>query len=287
MVNLPNRWLTVGRRRFDLSRRTLIMGVINITPDSFSDGGRFFSLEAALTQARHLIAAGADLLDVGGESTRPFSEPVPLAEELDRVVPVIEAIRRESDIPISIDTYKAAVAEAALAAGADLINDISACRFDPDMAPLAAKAGVPLIIMHMQGTPRDMQLDPRYEDVVGEVKAFLAARRDYAISCGVAQDRLILDVGIGFGKNLDHNLELLRRHQEFQELSCPLLLGVSRKAFIGKITNLPPQERDIASLGAIAYGALHGADIIRTHNAALAAQVLAVINAIRWGYPNV
>ncbi len=174
MVNLPNRWLTVGRRRFDLSRRTLIMGVINVTPDSFSDGGRFFSLEAALGQARQLIAAGADLLDVGGESTRPFSEPVPVVEELDRVVPVIEAIRRESDIPISIDTYKTAVAEAALAAGADLINDISACRFDPDMAPLAAKAGVPLILMHMKGTPRDMQLDPWYEDVVGEVKAFLA-----------------------------------------------------------------------------------------------------------------
>lgn len=262
------------------------MGVLNVTPDSFSDGGRFFDPEAALAQAEAMIAAGADILDIGGESTRPFSEPVPLEEELRRVLPVIQALRRRFDLPISIDTYKAAVAEAALDAGADLINDISAGRFDPGMVPLAARTGVPLILMHMQGTPRDMQLDPHYDDVVAEVKAFLAARRDYAISQGVAPDKIILDVGIGFGKNLEHNLELLRRHQEFQELGCPLLLGVSRKAFLGKITDLPAPERDVATLGAIAYGALHGADIIRTHNVPYAVQLLKVINAIRWGWPS-
>lgn len=279
-----NRQLVIGGRRYDLQRRPLIMGVLNVTPDSFSDGGQFLALEAAVAQAEAMIAAGADILDIGGESTRPFSEPVPLEEELRRVLPVIRAIRRLSRIPLSIDTYKAAVAAAALEAGADMINDISACRFDPDMASLAARAGVPLVLMHMQGTPRDMQLNPHYDDVVGEVKAFLRERRDYAISQGVAPERIILDVGIGFGKNLDHNLELLRRHQEFQELGCPLLLGVSRKAFLGKITGLPPLERDVATLGAIAYGALHGADIIRTHNVGYAAQVLAVIAAIRWGY---
>lgn len=275
--------LVVGSHAFDLSRRPILMGIVNVTPDSFSDGGLFFDPQAALDQALQLAAAGADILDIGGESTRPFAEPVSVDEELQRVIPLIQAIRRHSDIPISIDTYKAAVAQAALAAGANLINDISALRFDPQMVHVAAGAAVPVVLMHMQGQPRTMQLAPHYDDVVGEVKAFLAERRDFALAQGIPLKNIILDVGIGFGKNLTHNLELLRRLDEFHDLGCPLLLGVSRKAFIGKLLNAPVTERDIGTLGAIAVGLTRGVQIIRTHNVHLAKQVTTVITAVLYG----
>jgi len=275
--------LVVGSRTFDFSRRPILMGIVNVTPDSFSDGGLFFDPQAALDQALQLAAAGADILDIGGESTRPFAEPVSVDEELQRVIPLIQAIRRHSDIPISIDTYKAAVAQAALAAGANLINDISALRFDPQMVHVAAGAAVPVVLMHMQGQPRTMQLAPHYDDVVGEVKAFLAERRDFALAQGIPLKNIILDVGIGFGKNLTHNLELLRRLDEFHDLGCPLLLGVSRKAFIGKLLNAPVTERDIGTLGAIAVGLTRGVQIIRTHNVHLAKQVTTVITAVLYG----
>lgn len=276
----PVQQIAIGPRTFDLSQRSLLMGIVNVTPDSFSDGGLFFSPTAALDQALELAAAGADIIDIGGESTRPFADPVSTAAELDRVLPLIEAIRRQSDIPISIDTYKARVAQAALTAGANLINDISALRFDPDMVHLAARTGVPVVLMHMQGSPRNMQLHPHYDNLVAEVKAFLAQRRDFALAHGIAASNLILDVGIGFGKNLSHNLELIRRLDEFHDLGCPLLLGVSRKAFIGKILNLPAPERDPGSLGAAAVGLTRGAHIIRTHNVALAKQITRVIDAV-------
>jgi dihydropteroate synthase len=261
--------------------RPLIMGVVNVTPDSFSDGGQFFSFETALRQARALAAAGADILDVGGESTRPFADPVPLDEELRRVTPLIEAITREFPLPISIDTYKSQVAQAALDAGAAIINDISALRFDPDMAPLAARHGVPVVLMHMQGTPRDMQRDPHYDDLLGEIKSFFRERLDYALSQGISPECLILDPGIGFGKTLEHNLTLINRLDAFLDLGYPLLLGPSRKAFIGKILDLPNgQVRDVGTLAAVALAALRGARIIRTHNAAFARQFLAVWQAI-------
>ena len=275
--------LTIGPRAFDLSQRSLLMGIVNVTPDSFSDGGLFFSQNDALEQALQLVADGADILDIGGESTRPFADPVPVSEELHRVIPLIQAIRRHSDIPISIDTYKAVVAEAALDAGADLINDISALRFDPLMVHLAARVRVPIVLMHMQGQPRDMQVAPRYDNVVAEVKTFLARQRDLALSHGVAPDKIILDVGIGFGKNLSHNLELIRRLDEFINLGCPLLLGVSRKAFIGKILDAPVTARDIGTLGAIAVGLMRGARIVRTHNIRLAKEMLAVMEAVLHG----
>jgi dihydropteroate synthase len=272
--------LVIGSRTYDLTRRSLLMGIVNVTPDSFSDGGLFFSHSAALDQALQLAASGADIIDIGGESTRPFAAPVSTAEELNRVIPLIAAIRRHSDIPISIDTYKADVAHAALDAGANLINDISALRFDPNMVGLAARSGVPVVLMHMQGQPRDMQVAPHYENLVAEVKTFLAQRRDFALSQGIAAANLILDVGIGFGKTLSHNLELIRRLDEFHDLGCPLLLGVSRKAFIGKLLDAPATERDIGSLGAIAVGLTRGAQIIRTHNVLLARQLTIIIKAV-------
>ena len=279
-----NPTLVLGSQTFDLSRRALIMGIVNVTPDSFSDGGQFFSPTAALDQALALAAAGADLLDIGGESTRPFADPVPLPQELQRVIPLIRAIREHSDIPISIDTYKAPVAQAALEAGANLINDISALRFDPQMVQVAAQAKVPVVLMHMQGQPRTMQLKPHYNHLLAEVKAFLAERRDFALAHGIAPGNIILDVGIGFGKNLQHNLELLRHLDEFHDLGCPLLLGVSRKAFIGKILNAPVAEREIGTLGAIAVGLTKGAQIIRTHNVHCAKELNAVIAAILHGH---
>jgi dihydropteroate synthase len=272
--------LIVGTRTFDLNQRSLLMGIVNVTPDSFSDGGFYFSPAAAVAQAMKLAADGADILDIGGESTRPFATPVPIAEELDRVIPLIQAIRRNSDIPISIDTYKAEVAQVALDAGANLINDISALRFDLDMVRLAARSGVPVILMHMQGQPQDMQVAPHYNNLVAEIKTFLAERRDFALSHGILASNIILDVGIGFGKTFSHNLELIRRLEEFHELGCPLLLGVSRKAFIGKILDRPAIERDIGTLGAIAVGLTRGAQIIRTHNILLAKQLTTVMAAV-------
>ena len=262
--------------------RPLVMGVLNVTPDSFADSDRFFEHAAALAQARALVVAGADILDIGGESTRPFADPVPLEEELRRVLPVIEAVAPEINVPISIDTYKASVARAALEAGATIINDISALRFDPDMAALAAAYQAPVVLMHMQGTPRDMQRRPHYHDLLGEIRDFFRERLDFAASRGLPPELLALDPGIGFGKTWQHNLEILNRLDAFLDLGCPLLVGPSRKAFIGHILDLPAgEERDIGTLAALAVAVLRGARILRTHNVAYARQFLAVLEAIR------
>jgi dihydropteroate synthase len=258
------------------------MGVLNVTPDSFADGGLYFDHDAALAQARALVAAGADILDIGGESTRPFADPVPLEEELRRVLPVIDAIVPEITIPISIDTYKAAVARAALEAGATLINDISALRFDPDMLPLAVEYQAPVVLMHMQGTPRDMQRQPHYDDLLGEIRDFFQERLEFAASQGLTTGLLVLDPGIGFGKTWEHNLEILNRLDTFLDLGVPLLMGPSRKAFIGHITGQPAgEERDIGTLAALAVAVMRGARIVRTHNVPYAQQFLAVLEAIR------
>jgi dihydropteroate synthase len=261
--------------------RPLIMGVVNVTPDSFADGGRYFHHAAAIAHARALAAAGADILDIGGESARPYAEPAPLEEELRRVLPVIEAIAPDINRPISIDTYKAPVAKAALKAGAAIINDISALRFDPDMAPLAAQAQAPVILMHMQGSPRDMQREPHYDDLLGEIRDFFVERLAYAESCGIPRELVALDPGIGFGKTFAHNHQLLNRLDYFLDLGCPLVVGPSRKAFIGAILGLPAgEERDLGTLAALAVAVFRGARIIRTHNVDYARQFLAVLNAI-------
>ena len=266
---VPTRQSWVDLLASDKKPRPLIMGILNVTPDSFADHGRHFDHTAALAQARALVAAGADILDVGGESTRPFAEPVPLEEELRRVIPVIATIAPEIAIPISIDTYKASVARAALEAGASIINDISALRFDPEMAKLAAGSRTPVVLMHMQGTPRDMQRDPHYHDLMGEIAAFFRERLDFAVGQGIDRDLIVLDPGLGFGKTWEHNLEILRRLETFLELGCPLLVGPSRKGFIGHFTGLPAgPERDVGTLAAVLAAVQHGARIVRTQNVA-------------------
>jgi len=252
-----------------------------VTPDSFSDGGKFSSPEGAKQQAASLIAAGADILDIGGESARPFSEPVTLEEELRRVIPAIREIRKISNCPISVDTVKAEMAEAALSEGADIINDISALRFDPRMADVASALEAPVILMHMKGTPRYMQVNPSYEDVVGEVKLFLEKRVTWANSKGIPREKILIDPGIGFGKNFHDNLVLINHLQEFTELGVPVVVGVSRKAFLGAITGIKEaEERDVATLGAVAASSVRGADLVRVHNVALTRQVLQVVDAI-------
>ena len=257
------------------------MGVINVTPDSFADGGLCFDQDNAVNHALALAAAGADILDFGGESTRPFSEPTPLNEELQRVLPVIAQVRARTPVPISIDTYKSGVARAALEAGANIINDISAMRFDPDMVHLAREYGAPVILMHMQGTPKGMQAKPHYHDLLGELRAFFQERLDFAMSHGLPRELLVLDPGLGFGKTFQHNMEILNNLDAFLDLGCPLLIGPSRKAFLGHLLGgLPPGERDIGTLAALAVAVQRGAHIVRVHNVAYAKQFFTVLSAI-------
>ena len=261
--------------------RPLIMGVINVTPDSFADGGLYFDHQTAINHALALAAAGADILDFGGESTRPYSLPTPLDAELQRVLPVIEAVRTQTSALISIDTYKSRVARAALDSGADIINDISGLRYDPDMVPLARESEAPVIIMHMQGTPQEMQVKPRYDDLIGELRAFFQERLDFALSQGLSKERLVLDPGLGFGKTYQHNLEILNNLDVFLDFGCPLLIGPSRKAFLSHLLGgLPPAERDIGTLAALAAAVHRGARLVRVHNVAYVKQFFTVLSAI-------
>lgn len=273
--------LDLNTGKLELGARTLIMGILNVTPDSFTDGGRFFELESAVKQAEKVIAEGADILDIGGESTRPFSEPVSTDEELQRVIPVIQAIRESSDIPISIDTTKAEVARHALQAGANIINDVSALRFDDQMADLAATAGVPLILMHMQGTPKVMQQNPTYSSLFSEVITFLQERIDFATQHGVDRKQIIVDPGIGFGKQVIHNLLLVRELHYLYSLDRPVLLGASRKRFIGTILDRPEQDREIGTAVVNSFGIAAGAHIIRAHDVAINRQVALMGDALR------
>ena len=243
------------------------MGILNVTPDSFSDGGSFTTEEAIRQQVEQMIAAGADSIDVGGESTRPFAEPVPEQEELNRVIPAIRIIRNISaTIPVSIDTTKSGVARAALAAGVSMVNDISALRHDPNMIRVVGEYNGPVIIMHMQGTPGDMQLDPKYEDVVAEICAFFRERTDWMQEQGVAAERIIIDPGIGFGKTLEHNLVILRNIDAFKQLGFPVLIGHSRKSFFEALLQISIQERDCPTAMVSAFCARQGADILRVHD---------------------
>ena len=266
-----------------LAERTHIMGVLNVTPDSFSDGGQYPSEAEAIDQGLRMAKEGADIIDVGGESTRPYAEKVSAQEEIDRVIPVIEALHRELDIPISIDTCKARVAREAFRAGASILNDISAFRFDPDMMSAAAEAGVPVILMHMKGTPADMQKSPAYEELIPEIIAFLGDARDRAMAGGIKGHMIILDPGIGFGKTFDHNLEIIRELAQFRTLGQPILLGSSRKAFLGHILDRPPRERDTGTMATIAAGVMNGANIVRVHNVKMAFDTVQVLDAIQRG----
>ena len=267
-------------KAFDLGPATWLVGVVNVTPDSFFNGGLYFEPARAIERALALAADGADIIDIGGESSRPGSSPIPAKEEKKRILPVIEVLKQKKDILISVDTSKAEVAESALAAGADIINDISAGRFDPRMFPLAARSGAGLILMHMKGTPRTMQIAPHYDDVVGEVKAFLKARLEAAESCGVSPENIILDPGIGFGKTLEHNLTLLNNLASLSELGRPLLVGVSRKSFIGKVLKLEAPDRLEGTIAASIVSILKGASLLRVHDILPMKRAVTVAEAI-------
>jgi dihydropteroate synthase len=252
-------------RRLELPMLPLVMGIVNVTPDSFSDAGVHFDRRAAIDAAVAMVASGADLIDIGGESTRPYSEPVPEAEELARVVPVVQAVCERTNAPVSIDTSKAVVAREALAAGAEIINDVTALRGDPAMIGVALESGAGVCAMHMQGTPRTMQDNPTYQDVVEDIVAWLRTRRDSLIAAGIEKERICLDPGIGFGKTHQHNLMLLANCWRFHELGCPVLVGHSRKGYIGKVLG-PEGDRTAGTVGVSLALASQGIQVLRVHD---------------------
>jgi dihydropteroate synthase len=273
-------WI-LGDRPFAWGQRTYVMGILNVTPDSFSDGGLFQTIEAAVVQAQCLEKAGVDILDIGGQSTRPNAEDLPLQTELDRVVPVIEAIRQVSTVPISIDTTKAIVAQAAISAGANLINDISGATYDPQMLSTVAKLNVPIVLMHIRGNPKTMVQLTDYQDVVGEVIAWLKERIEAAVAVGVPRHHITVDPGIGFAKTAPQSIELLQRLSEFQTLDCPILVGPSRKSFIGHILQQPdPKQRVWGTAAACCAAIASGADILRVHDGAQMVDVCRMADAV-------
>jgi dihydropteroate synthase len=263
----------------EVGRRTLLMGVVNVTPDSFSDGGSFLDPNAAIEHGLRLVADGADILDVGGESTRPGSDPVPADEEAGRVIPVIGALVERTAVPISVDTRKAAVARGAVDAGAAIVNDVTAGA-DPEMFAVVRDAGAGLVLMHMKGEPKTMQDEPTYHDVVAEVRGFLGARVDAAVAAGIGRGRLSIDPGIGFGKTLEHNLALLRDLARLRDLGVPVLVGPSRKRFIGALTGAEADDRLEGTAGAVAWCAAQRADVVRVHDVREMSRVVRVVDAI-------
>jgi dihydropteroate synthase len=281
--------LAWGKHRLDFGRRTCIMGVLNVTPDSFSDGGKFFTFDDAVAQGYRLFEEGADILDIGGESTRPFSNPVSEEEEILRVVPVIEKLSKRIPIPISIDTTKAGVAEQAIKAGASMINDVSSLSFDPKMAKVAVDYGVPVILMHMLGNPKSMQIEPFYDDLIGEIKTFFENAIDQAENKGISRLKIIIDPGIGFGKTVGHNLLLIQRLHEFKTLKVPIMIGTSRKAFIRNLLkdntveeiNADSAMVESGTQASVAAAILNGAHIVRVHDVANTRVTVKIIDAIK------
>ena len=269
------------KRTFTLGKQTLLMGVLNVTPDSFSEGGIFFDKEKAIARGLKMVEEGADFIDIGGESTRPGSKPLGLDEELRRVIPVIEFLAKDVDVPISIDTYKSAVAKKAIDAGAQIINDISGLHLDPSLSQVAAKEDVPLVLMHIRGNPETMQKNIHYESLFSEIIQYLKDSIQRAESAGVDPEQIIIDPGIGFGKTVEDNLLILKNLQEFKILGKPLLLGTSRKSFIGKILNADVTERLEGTLSSIVAGVLNGAHIIRCHDVIQAKRAIAIADAVR------
>ena len=273
--------LTIRNHTFEWGRKTYVMGILNVTPDSFSDGGEFDNLDAAMAQVTQMLDHGVDIIDIGGQSTRPGAKEVSLAVELERVVPVIQQIRQIASIPISIDTTKAAVAQAAIAAGADLINDISGATFDDRMLATASKLGVPVILMHIRGNSQTMQTMTEYQDIVAEISQFLAKQIDKAIACGIARSNIIIDPGIGFAKTANQSIELLQRLREFKSLNMPILVGVSRKSFMKPILNKnEPKDRVWGTAAANSAAIANGADLVRVHDVAEMYDVCRVADAL-------
>jgi dihydropteroate synthase len=273
--------LTIREQIFHWGKRTYVMGILNVTPDSFSDGGEFQTLESALEHARQMIEDGADIIDIGGQSTRPGATEISLEEELSRVIPVIRGLRQESSIAISLDTTRSIVAAKGIEAGADMINDISGGTFDPQLLPTVARWGVPIILMHSRGNPRTMQTLTDYGDLIGEIEEFLSDRLQVARQCGIALENLLIDPGIGFAKTFQQNLDLLGELKQFQSLHCPILIGVSRKGFIGHLTGKDdPKERIWGTMAANCAAIAGGADILRVHDVAATVDLCKVADAI-------
>lgn len=281
-----NEWLLpFPRHPIKLGSKPLIMGILNVTPDSFYDGGRYTTVDSAVAQVEKMVEEGVDIIDVGGESTRPGSEMISVDEELRRVLPVIKELVKRVDVPISIDTYKAEVARLAIEEGVEMVNDISALRFDEKMIEVVKEKKVPIVLMHMKGTPKDMQINPFYEDVVREIYEFLCERVEWAVTKGVGKDYIVIDPGIGFGKRVIDNLEIIRRLPEFKSLGLPILIGLSRKSFIGHILGgLPPEERLEGTASAVAISVLKGANIIRVHDVKAMRRVAEIAHAISVGW---
>jgi len=270
------------KNHFLEKKEPLVMGILNVTPDSFSDGGRFFESSAALQQAREMVAAGADIIDVGGESTRPGAVQLSVDEEIDRVLPVIEKIKEELNVLVSIDTSKEDVARQAVSeGGADIINDISALQFSENMAATVAELNVPVVLMHIRGTPDNMQKDPFYADAVGEIIDYFQERIDFALSRGIKKEKIILDPGIGFGKRLEDNIAIIKNLKRFTEFDLPILIGVSRKSFLGQLSGETiPEKRIAETITANMLAVLNGAAIIRVHDVALAVKALKVLESL-------
>lgn len=272
--------LTAGSRTITFDSRPFIMGVLNVTPDSFSDGGAFLTVAQAVRHARQMQDEGADIIDLGAESSRPGAQPIEEGEELNRLMPVLEAVRQAVSLPLSIDTTKAAVARRAIEAGASIVNDVTALRGDPKMAGLVAETGVAVVLMHMQGTPPTMQRAPHYGNVVDEVCAFLRERIQTALDAGIQASQIILDPGFGFGKLQEHNLRLLAEFDAFTRLGHPVLVGVSRKQFIGNLVDRPVHERGYGTAGAVAVAVLKGAHVLRVHDVRAMKDTASVVSAI-------
>ena len=273
-------WFAARGRVVRCDRRPLLMGIVNVTADSFYDGGRYARSEQAVAHALDLVEQGADILDIGGESTRPGATPIDEEVELAHVIPVVAELARRTPVPISIDTTKAEVARRGLDCGASIINDVSALRWDPAMASIIARAGAAVVLMHMQGTPQTMQQSPQYDDVVRDVRQFLQARLQVALEAGISRSNIILDPGFGFGKLVSHNLVLLRQLSSLSTLGCPLLVGLSRKGFIGQIIDRPVQDREWGTAAAVALAVERGAKIIRVHDVAMMADVVKLTVAL-------
>lgn len=274
--------LTWKNFSLDFSKKTYITGILNVTPDSFADGGLYFDKSAAIERAYQIVEEGADIIDIGGESTRPGSEPISIKEELKRTIPVIEAISKKIKVPISIDTYKSEVAKAALDAGASMVNDISGLRFDPRMPDVVSEYKVPVVIMHIKGKPQDMQQNPVYEALIPEIIDYFRVGMKTAISAGVSEDKIIIDPGMGFGKTFDHNLEIINNLREFTFLEKPILIGPSRKAFIGKILgDVPATERLEGTAAAVSISIINGANVVRVHDVKETVKVAKVADAVK------
>jgi len=278
--------LRMPRRTLKAERRTLVMGILNCTPDSFSDGGRYFEKQAAIDHALQMVQDGADLIDVGGESTRPAgtygvgAKPVSDAEEMERVVPVIEVLAKSTSAILSIDTYKSSIAQAAINAGASIVNDISGFQFDPQMLEVVAQSGVSAVVMHIKGTPRDMQQNPSYENLMDELYQYFDERLQMASSTGISAEQIVIDPGLGFGKRIQDNYEILRRLEELRGLGCPILVGPSRKSFIGKVLDLPVDQRLEGTAAAVALSVANGAHIVRVHDVKEIYRVVQIVDKI-------